>query len=162
MTDSVCIKKLNANEKLLYKEDLILLFRELSCSAEHSLNYYIDYPENYAIFGLFISEDNLIGCAIIEDQGIHLTLYNLVINKTFQNRGYGKILLSHIELMLTREFKSLGVKELDMMLSCKYEVINFYLKNGYKEISKINRVIVSEGEDVYQEELILIKHLIAV
>lgn len=49
-----------------------------------------------------------------------------------------------------------------MMLSCKYDVINFYFKNGYKEISKINRIIINEGENAYQEELILIKHLVAV
>lgn len=77
---------------------------------------------------------NLLGSVLIVQEPPE-TLYfgMLTIEPTMQGRGYGKMLLDHVE----RVASGYGFKKLRMtVISTRKEIIDYYIRRGFKETGK--------------------------
>lgn len=65
--------------------------------------------------------------------GIYFYLSDLLVEKEYRKRGYGKKLLE----LLEDKIKSLGIKHI-WTWTAEYEAETFYLKNGYEVFVKFD------------------------
>ena len=95
----VQIRELSANEKIPF--DLLLI-------ADPELDSILQYIENALIF-IAEWEINLVGCIVLgEMNSKKAEIKNIAVGEKFQNRGIGKLLISHA----IQTAKSLGKKQL--------------------------------------------------
>lgn len=158
MEINVSVKLLSPQEKLTYKKDMIMLGNILDGNAEYFVTNYINEVNKYLIYGL-ISNKKLLGFCVIQDSGINLVMYSLVINKTYQRNYLGSYFITTVEKMLISMLLNSGVENIILMLSCHQDTSNFYLKNNYKYLYQLKRKNFNSQNQEIEHEMVLFKEI---
>lgn len=158
MEINVSVKLLSLQEKLTYKKDMIMLGNILDGNAEYFVTNYINEVKKYLIYGL-ISNKKLLGFCVIQDSGINLVMYSLVIDKTYQRNYLGSYFITTVEKMLISMLLNSGVENIILMLSCHQDTSNFYLKNNYKYLYQLKRKNFNSQNQETEHEMVLFKEI---
>lgn len=158
MEINVSVKLLSLQEKLTYKKDMIMLGNILDGNAEYFVTNYINEVKKYLIYGL-ISNKKLLGFCVIQDSGINLVMYSLVIDKTYQRNYLGSYFITTVEKMLISMLLNSGVENIILMLSCHQDTSNFYLKNNYKYLYQLKRKNFNSQNQEIEHEMVLFKEI---
>lgn len=111
-------------------------------TKENYISYYssnIYNNDNYFIYLMKVN-DNIVGMGsiIIEYKIIHnfgkvAHIEDIVIDKKYRGKGYGKMMINHL-IKIAKQFKCYKI-----ILSCSDENKNFYKKNGF--INECNTMV---------------------
>lgn len=73
------------------------------------------------------SEDGIVGMARVVGDGSYYTVYDVVVNQSFQGKGIGNILMSEI----VKWYKSIEDDDTYLYLGASFGKENFYKKFGF-------------------------------
>ncbi len=99
-----------------------------------SIKQIIEAPLNQIECAYSLKPESLIGCVHLIQEGSE-TLYfgMLTVSPTMQGKGFGKILLNHIEQIA----KSYGCKKIRItVIPSRKELIDYYKRRGFKETGR--------------------------
>lgn len=131
------IKILSELDKIKYRNDIIILGKQLDNNAEYFINKYLNNNE-FICFGIF-NEEEIIGFCVVIDHSLFLNLYSFIIREDYQLKGIGSLFLKNIEQILFKLCSKHEVKNIAIILSSNEIISKFYRKNGYKFIYNLER-----------------------
>lgn len=95
--------------------------------------FYKEIQNENTIFKVIHEDDLIIGYYIIAIIDYTCEIYKIAVNKTYQKRGFGSILMNHI--FKTSEKKSINNFYLEVN-ETNYDAVNLYKKHNFLEVHR--------------------------